>query len=327
MTDYSFLAPFVPVRPEQLLPYGALAQCTSTHRFWQGQSTGSDPLQTFTHVAAAGFRTPVGLAVSLMPMCHPFDAAMRVQSLAAGVGNSVVAGFGPGAKILQSNLLGAPYRSQLGAVREYVTIVRGLLTQGEFTFEGEFFSCRGQMARIPLPTVEIGLGVLRPGMAELAGELADVAITWMCSADYLRETVLPALRRGAEKAGRPVPRLVAMVPLAKAGPERDLTQIVLSGSGGHMQLPHYIDMLDRSGVTVDMKNSPEASAKALVQHEVFLHGDEDEVAAKLARYEEAGVDEVVFNVTGLCAMKGHKTALKEIESLLARAARPEGALV
>lgn len=320
MTDFSFLAPFVPVRPEQLLPYGALGQWSNAHRFWQGQSTGGDPMQTFTHVAASGFRMPVGIAVSLMPLCHPFDAAMRAQSLAAGVGHSVVAGFGPGAKILQRNLCGAPYRSQLGAVRDYTTIVRGLLTEHKFEYEGEFFSCRGQLAQIPRPPIELGLGVLRPGMAELAGETADVAITWMCSADYLRDTVVPALRKGAAKAGRPVPRLVAMVPAATVGADRDITQIVLAGSGGHMQLPHYIDMLDRSGVSVDMEASPEASAKALLEHDVFLHGDEEEVVGKVAAFTDAGVDEVVFNMTGLCSMHGHKAALKEIETLLDRVA-------
>ncbi|MFF5439207.1 LLM class flavin-dependent oxidoreductase [Streptomyces achromogenes] len=316
MTDHSFLLPFVPIRPEQLLPFAALAQWSGTHRLWQGQTVSSDPLQTFTYAAASGFRTPVGTSVSLMPFCHPLEAALRVRSLAAGTGHSVVAGFGPGAKVLQRSLLGSAYRSQLGAVRDYVTIVRALLEEGQVQYEGEFYSCRGQMPRLPLPPIEVGLGVLRPGMAELAGEVADVAITWLTPVDYLRSTVIPALRKGAEKAGRPVPRLVALIPVALHASDRDVTQLALASNSGHMRLPHYIDMLSRSGIAVDMRNSPEASAKALVAGGAFLYGDEQELKARLAQYADAGVDEIVLNLTGVAGTHGNHVALRETEILL-----------
>lgn len=319
MTGYSFLVPFVPVQPQQMLPFAALAQWSGARCLWQGEGGASDPLQTFTYAAASGFRTPVGTSVSLMPFGHPLEAALRVRSLAAGTGHPVVAGFGPGAKVLQRNLLGGEYRSQLGAVRDYITIVRALLTDGTADHEGEFYSCRAQIAPLPVPPIEIGLGVLRPKMAELAGEIADVAITWLTPAAYVRDTVIPALRKGAEKAGRPVPRVVAIVPVALHAPGRDVTQLALASNSGHMRLPHYIDMLGRSGITVDMKESPEASAKALLAGSAFLYGDEQELMARLAEFTDAGVDEVVLNLTGVAASHGVGVALRETKTLLTAA--------
>jgi alkanesulfonate monooxygenase SsuD/methylene tetrahydromethanopterin reductase-like flavin-dependent oxidoreductase (luciferase family) len=316
MTDYSFLVPFVPVQPQQLLPFAALAQWSRTRCLWQGEGGASDSLQMFTYASASGFRTPVGTSVSLMPFGHPLEAALRVRTLAAATGHPVVAGFGPGAKVLQRSLLGSVYRSQLGAVRDYITIVRALLEEGKVQYEGEFYSCWTQIPRLPLPPIEVGLGVLRPGMAELAGEIADVAITWLTSADYVRGTVIPALRKGAEKAGRPVPRVVAIVPVALHAPDRDVTQLALASNAGHMQFPHYIDMLGRSGITVDMKKSPEASAKALVAGGAFLYGDEKELVARLTQFADAGVDEVVLNLTGVAALYGNPVALRETETLL-----------
>ncbi|MEV4332256.1 LLM class flavin-dependent oxidoreductase [Streptomyces sp. NPDC049597] len=316
MTDHSFLVPFVPTRPEQLLPFAALSQWSKAVRLWQGQGTASDTHQAFSYAAATGFRVPVGTSVSLMPFCHPYDAALRAQSLAAAMGHSVVAGYGPGAKVLQRSILGSPYRSQLGAVRDYVTILRGLLTDGKADHEGEFYSCSAVLPRLPLPPVEIGLGVLRPRMAELAGEVADVAITWLTPAAYLKDTVVPALRAGAERAGRAMPRVVAMVPVALDGPERDATKLALAGNSGHMSLPHYTDMLSRSGIDVDMRADPEASGKALVGGNAFLFGNESEVRDKLREFADAGADEIVFNVTGVALTQGGTAALRELEQLL-----------
>ncbi len=315
MSEYSFLVPFVPPRPEQLLRYAALAQWSGVPRLWQGQALVNEVHQDFTYAAASGFRVPIGIGVSLMPFRHPLQAAVQAQALAVATGHSVTAGYGPGAKSLQKSMLGAPYRSQLGAVREYLTIMRALLETGKADHLGEFFTCQAELGAVPRPMVQLGLGVLRPGMARLAGEIADAAITWLTPASYLRDEVVPAIRAGAEAAGRAMPRVVAMVPVAIAAPGRDATGLALSSNAGHMRLPHYVDMLRRAGIRVDPAN-PEASARALVEGGAFMYGGLSELAEQLKDYSEAGVDEIVFNVTGVLMHEGEKAAMLEIEALL-----------
>ncbi|WFE30320.1 LLM class flavin-dependent oxidoreductase [Solwaraspora sp. WMMD791] len=316
MTDFSIMMPFAPQRPEQMLPFAALTQWSPAACLWQGQGNVGDTHISFAHAAAAGFRVPTGTSVNLMPFLHPYDAALRAQTLAATTGNRVVAGFGPGGASLQRGILGAPYRSQLGAVREYVTVVRSLLDTGEVHHEGEYFTCRMVMARYPRPLVEIGLGVLRPRMAELAGEVADVAITWLTSAAYLRETLVPALRRGAQRAGRRPPRLVAIVPMALRADGRDPVELALTSNSGHMRLPHYVDMLQRSGIEVDMAADPRASGRALVDGGAFLYGDRDELAVAVKEFVAAGADEVAFNMAGVCMLYGARRTLGELETVL-----------
>jgi 5,10-methylenetetrahydromethanopterin reductase len=314
MTTYSVLAPLAPSRPERMLPFAAFVQWSGTHRLWQGQSTVCENGQAFAFAAASGFRTPVGTGVHLMPFHHPFAAAMQAQALACTIGHPVVAGFGPGGTELQRNLLGSPYRSQLGAVREYATIVRTLLDGEPVDHDGEFFACRAGLPPVRGPRVELGLGVLRPAMARLAGEVADVAITWLTPAAYLRDVVIPALRDGARAAGRPTPRVAAMVPLAVDGPDRSGPRLALASNAGHMSAPHYVDMLRRSGIDVDMSD-PETSAANLVKGEAFLFGGPDFLAESLDAYREAGVEEVVLNVSGVCATRGAKAALDELKTI------------
>lgn len=316
MTAHSVLVPFLARRPEQLLPYAALVDWTDAHRLWQGQAMLVEPFQGFASAAGAGFRVPTGLGVTLMPLRHPYDAAHQVRSLAMTTGESVVAGFGPGGRSFQQSLLGAPYPSQLTAVREYVTIVRGLLDGGVVDVVGEYFSCRAAMGPAVFPTVELGLGVLRPGMARLAGEIADVAITWLTPARYLRDEVLPALRYGARKAGRAVPRLAAIVPLALRRPDRDAAEMVLASNAAHMRAPHYIDTLRRAGIDIG-GDDPVLNAKRMVEGGAFVHGDLDQILDQLAEYRDAGVDEIVFNLTGVFNHDGPKVAMDDLKALLA----------
>jgi 5,10-methylenetetrahydromethanopterin reductase len=314
VSTYSILMPFAPARPEQALAIGALAQWSSAYRLWQGQATTHEPYQTFTYLAASGFRVPVGLGVTLMPFRHPYEAALQAQSLAISMGHPVVAGFGTGARVLQQAMLGAPYRSQLGAAREYITAVRGMLN-GESVPDGEYFVCRSELVQLPRPPIEVGLGVLRPAAARLAGEVADVAITWLTPAAYVRDTIIPALRQGAEAAGRPMPRVAAIVPLALERPDREAVEFAIASNSGHLRLPHYVDMLRRSGIQTDPAD-PAAGARALIEGKAFLSGTPEAVAEQLAEYTAAGVDEIVLNVIGVCATLGVHAALRELETVL-----------
>ncbi|MCX2928449.1 LLM class flavin-dependent oxidoreductase [Streptomyces sp. NEAU-W12] len=321
MTDrtdsvYSVLMPFAPPRPEQILPFAALTQWSGAHRLWQGQAMLNQPHQAFAYAAASGFRVPVGLGVTLMPFTHPYEAALQAQSLAAATGHPVVAGFGPGAAVLQRSMCGAPYRSPLAASREYLTAVRGLLDGELVEQDGTYFTCHGKLLPVPRPPIEVGLGVLRPGMARLAGEVADTAITWLTPAAYLRDTIVPALREGAKAAGRPVPRLVSIVPVALAEADRAPAALALASNIGHLRLPHYVDMLRRSGIRTD-SSDPAAGAAALVEGRAFLYGEPKVLAEEFAAYREAGVDEIVLNVTGVNGMYGSRTALRELETVLA----------
>ena len=89
-------------------------------------------------------------------------------------------------------------------MREYVTILRGILSGERVTFEGEIFSVRGfQLAMAPPEhPARIYMSAIGPQMCRLAGELADGVIGYCYSVPYLRDVVLPNLAIGAERAGR-----------------------------------------------------------------------------------------------------------------------------
>ncbi len=313
--EYSVMVPLVPRRPEQVLPFAGLVQWTHARRLWQGQSVLMESHQQFTHAAGAGFRVAAGLGVTLMPLRHPFEAALQARSVAIATGRPVIAGYGPGAASFQRSILGRPYRSPLQAAREYVTVVRGLLDGDSLDTDGSYFRCHGALPAYPGPRVDVGLGVLRPGMARLAGQVADAAITWLTPPGYLAEVIVPALRAGAADAGRPMPRLVAMVPMALRRADRDPAAFCAAGNSAHLSLPHYTDMLARSGIDV-RRLDPVDRARAVIAGSAFVEGDVDSVVDQLDAYRRAGVDEVVLNTAGVCAVLGPNAALADLKQLI-----------
>jgi len=310
--DVSVSLPLMPSRPEWAVQFGALAQRTSTRRLWCGQGMTLAQHQVHAYLAGMGLRLSAGVGVSLMPFQHPLDAALHARSLAAITGEPMIAGFGPGAPALQKAVRGSAYEKPLRATREYLQILRPLLDGQSHAQEGDYFSFNGGMYQIRSPRVDLGVGVLRPGMARLAGEVADVAICWLTPASYVEDVLVPALEKGAERAGRPVPRLVVMVPLAVDRPGRDPVALARTP---HVNFPHYQDMLRRAGVTVD-EDDADVTLRSMIENEVFLFGSPAAIAKQIDEYREVGVDEVVLNTTGVALRENGRAAVTEFEEIL-----------
>ncbi|MCH6160337.1 LLM class flavin-dependent oxidoreductase [Streptomyces marispadix] len=315
----SILLPFGPVRPEQVVPFANLVNWTCADRLWQGHGMLLDSHHLINWLAGIGIRIPSGFGVTLMPLRSPYQAAIEARSVALATGRSVVAGFGPGGLQAQRSFLGKPYAGQIGACREYVTTVRGLLHGETVENSGDHFPGVSKLLEYKQPPVSVGLGVLRERMAALAGELADVAITWLGSAAYLDQILMPAMRKGAEERKWDKPATVtAIVPVALSGPDRRVEELAGASCGTHIQAPHYQDALKKAGIVVSGDGDPGDAVK-LVDGGVFLYGTAEEIHERLDEYRAIGVDEVVLNATGVGLVAGPRAAAQDLLEILGAA--------
>jgi 5,10-methylenetetrahydromethanopterin reductase len=226
----------------------------------------------------------------------------------------VATAVGPAATVIQRGLTGSVYGSQLGAVEDYIRIMRPLVSGSPANHQGEYFSFQGELparaAHVPVP--EIGLGVLRPRMAELAGSVADFAVTYLTPKAYVENQILPALARGAERANRRQPRVVVIVPCIVQRAGRDPAKLA---SSPHLQLSHYVAMLAKAGLDVDLAQ-PEVNAKVAVEGRAVLTGEIGEVVDGLVEFALVA-DEVVVSVAGVCQALGPRAALEDLQEILA----------
>src|SRR5262249_27678392 len=103
----------------------------------------------------------------------------------------------------------------------------------------------------PPPILLAGLG---PRMLELAGEVADGAVLWLCAPAYIRDHALPAIRRGRARAGKSLAdfEVVAAVPAAITVDRAAGLTLFKGELVRYLQLPFYRAMLEGSGFGADV---------------------------------------------------------------------------
>src|SRR5205807_1782098 len=87
-------------------------------------------------------------------------------------------------------------------------------------------------------------------MLELAGEIADGVVLWLCSPDYVRDVAVPALARGRARAGKTLVRyeIVAAVPLAISDDAPGALAAFRGELARYLILPFYRAMLEAIGL-------------------------------------------------------------------------------
>ncbi|MCK9485986.1 MAG: LLM class flavin-dependent oxidoreductase [Dehalococcoidia bacterium] len=251
-----------------------------------GGAAGADPLTVMA--AAATATTSIRMGTAIIPTWprHPLalaSQALAVHQLAPG---RLRLGIGPSHEPSMVQSYGVTWRKPLLHLREYLESLRTLFQTGAVDYEGEHVTARGRW-REPAD-IELVASALRPRSFEVCGELADGAISWMCPRQYLVEEALPALRRGAEQAGRPAPPLIAHVPVMVSTDRAAVRDLARKQIGFYGNVPFYRAMFERAGFTVSEEGYPDALLDDLV-----VSGTPEEVAAGLRRYLDEGCGEVL----------------------------------
>ena len=208
-------------------------------------------MDSMAMLAAAAQRTSrIELGVGVVPTYprHPValaQSAATVQSLAGG---RFVLGVGVSHRPVIEGMHGLDYSSQLGHLREYLTILDGLLGEGEASFAGEHYRVEAAITVPGTSRVPVIVGALAAGMCRLGGEFADGVTTWLAGPKSLEEVVLPATTEGAEAAGRSSPRVVAGIPVAVDGNAERAEAAAAKTFRMYGNLVNYRRLFDREGV-------------------------------------------------------------------------------
>lgn len=311
----SVMFPASPVDPRELDTFAKFVTMGGLRRLYLGQTNVFEPHTTLARLVGQGTRTPVGTAVTLMPMRHPVNAAYQARELAVFSGTSYVAGLGMGSRQFNEAMTGRWPRSPLTYVREYATIVRALVNNHPIRLDGEYFDVKARLNPELDAQVQLGLGVLRPKMTELAGELADVGISWLTPPEYCGEHLVPALQRGARRREEGAPRLATVVGFGVERPGRDPVEMVKGIYGGHLAAPHYGAMLELAGYDV-IPGDVDHNAREVVDRGLYAYGSPAEVVAKLRQYRAAGCDELILNPGGTYLAHGGVAALQDLQDVL-----------
>jgi F420-dependent oxidoreductase-like protein len=267
------------------------AETAGVRNVWLTTGAGPDGLTVLAAAAVTTRTVRMGTAIVPTYPRHPLVVAQQTADIAQLASGRFVLGLGPSHSAVMEGRYGIPYRKPLGHLREYVAVVRSLLAGAQTDFEGEHFKVHAKLnyaAQVP-----IIVSALRAGSFELAGEIADGAVSWLCPAPYLRDVALPALERGAAKQGRARPKLIAHAFLALTADPALLQQGVSEFLPHYPRLTNYQEMFANAGY-------PEARQAAWspgMVEAVVLHGSEAQCRRKLDAFMQAsGCDEIILSI-------------------------------
>jgi F420-dependent oxidoreductase-like protein len=258
-------------------------------------TAGAGGIDNLTMLAAAATTTDrIALGTSIVTIWprHPVIAAQQANAIAQISGGRFRFGVGPGHVAGMSRTYGAEYRTPLTALREYIAITRSLFDTGAVEYEGSVFKANYALPA-PVPNTPIMASALRPKSYELCGEVADGAISWVSPAVYLRDVALPAIKRGAQTAGRVAPPLVMHLPVAVHENGDEVLASVREQLATYPRSPFYQAMFTQSG-------HPEAAEtetwSAGMRDSVVAWGNEEQVTQRIAELFDWGMGELIVHV-------------------------------
>jgi F420-dependent oxidoreductase-like protein len=284
----------------------AAAEAAGVRQIWMTQ-TPFWP-DTLTTLAAAATKTSaIHLGTSIVPTYprHPLVMAQQALSLYDIAPGRLRLGIGPSHQTIIEGIYGLPQTTPLAHLREYVNVLRTALWDGKVDHHGKFFNVKVTLphtAQIPVLISTLGVKAF-----QLAGEIADGALSWVCPIQYLIRTGIPALRTAAAAANRQsAPPLVAYISVALS---QDRDSVLAAGRQSldmYAKFPFYAKMFTDAGFPL---TAGQMISESLVDS-LIVSGNEDTVAVQFTKLLAAGLDELMVTLVPI------KDAVDEFRRLM-----------
>lgn len=268
----------------------ASAEAFGVRQIWltSGSVQGCETLTFYGAAAARTSNIRLGTAIVQVYTRHPLTLAQQALALDDLAPGRLRLGLGASHPHIVVGQLGLSHERPISYLSEYLEVVRALLWEGGVRHGGRHFRVEAKLkrsAKIPLL-----LAALRSGSFRVAGRIADGAISWMCPLEYLKAKAAPALKEGAESAGRSRPPLVAHVLVSlntDYGAVHAAAKKAVEYYGG---APFYQRMFEEAGYPIaERRDSVDELADALV-----FYGSAERVREKILEALSKSVDELLL---------------------------------
>jgi len=284
--------------------------------------------------AIAANTTTIKLGTSVLPIYTrtPFQLAMATATLhELSGGRFAYLGLGVGYRSRTESYFGTRVQHPLSRIREYVEVIRLLLSGQEASHEGRLFQFHGFPPLVSGPLeVPVYFGSSGPRMLQLAGEIADgVVLNSLATPTHIQHA-RAALSQGALKAGRDPRKLTiaASVIYSVAEDIEEAERAAREDVLFYLGYPEINPILEQSGFLGEAETLRKASAEqgreralALISRKMLdsmaIYGPPEVCRRRLRDLIQAGLELPIIRVSNVAYPEQEKRRvfLRAIESL------------
>jgi F420-dependent oxidoreductase-like protein len=251
---------------------------------WVAQRVDYDAIALAGLIGAAVPGLGVGTSVVPINPRHPLIIASAAQTAQAASHGNFSLGLGLGAPSVESAAFGISVEKPVRRLREYLTVLRSILHDGTADFHGSEVTANPEWpvdvpGGAPLPVYVAAMG---PQALRATGELADGTLPYLAGPRTISEFIAPTISKAATDAGRPRPRIFAMVPVVIDDDAEAARAHAAQELAFYATIPSYQAVIAREGVDSVADLAAVGTAEA--------------VARKLQTYLDAGATDVVPTV-------------------------------
>jgi alkanesulfonate monooxygenase SsuD/methylene tetrahydromethanopterin reductase-like flavin-dependent oxidoreductase (luciferase family) len=250
----------------------------------------NDALATCQAITAGTSRIKVGTWIANIYLRHPALCAETAATIDEVSGGRLILGLGVSHRPFVEGVLQEKMEKPRGYLRDYITTVRRIVT-------GEGFPGSPVQPRAAKHGVPIYIAALALGTAELAGEVCDGVMLYLCPKSRLPR-IKEAMQKGAAKAGRQA-SAVDLTTGLPAFVSNDLSSARAEAKKSlafYGPLPFYNQLFQNSGFQKEAEILSRGDQKAAVEaisdqmaDELTLIGPPSRCREQLAAFREAGI--------------------------------------
>ncbi len=230
-------------------------------------------------------RIEIGTAVVPVQPRHPVALAHQALSVQAVCQGRFALGLGVSHHWIIEEMMGLAYERPVQTMAAYLDVLdQALAGPGTVEVDNALFRVHQPLDVTDVAPTPVLIAALGPRMLELCGARTAGTVLWMADERAVAGHVVPALEKAAAQAGRPMPRVVAGVPVCLCRPE---------------EVPLAVERTNR--ILAEAETSP--NYQKLLEHgdaravgDILAAGTDEDIERRLQAFADAGVSDVSVRV-------------------------------
>jgi 5,10-methylenetetrahydromethanopterin reductase len=215
---------------------------------WISHANAVDPIVALASTAeeTAGL-SEVGTSVVPLYGRHPIGLAQLARTAQSALDGRFTLGIGAASRQAVKASMGLAWDRPLGFTRDFIDGLQPLLRGEQADVEGTELTTHGQL-NITAADTPILLAALGPRMLELAGRRVQGTTVGQCGPRTIASYIAPTLRAAAEAAGRPEPRIMALIRICVTDDPAAAYALAQETATRYRAVPSYAAVQDREGL-------------------------------------------------------------------------------